>query len=597
MAMAPGCDDTLQDGFCDFSHVHRVGVIGAGVAGLQVAEQLSLSGIECVLFEKAGDVGGVWRQNYADFGLQVPKELYEFPSFPFPAEYGSFPKGPQVQEYLCSFARAKGIYAMTRLRTAVLAMVPRSGGSRGWCVHFQTEGKDASEEDFDFMVVATGMYGTPLVPSVPGMENFHGVTMHAEKFHEKSMATGQKVIVVGGGKSAIDCAVAAAKVAESSTLLFREVHWPVPRYLLDLVPFKWGTYSRFGHATLPMHWDLSCMQRCLHRLAAPLKWLWWRTVELMFRFQFRLSGDFVPTARLEHDLFTGGQILSYEFRDMLRARKMSAQKGAIARFTETGVVLADGSEMQADVVVFGTGFTKSYSYLDQRLRSQLSREDDGLYLYRNMFPTKVLDLCFVGSEVSTFNNILTQGLQALWLRHVLTGHVSLPSVEAMDLVVERERSWKRSWMPKKGDRAAILQLHKMTYHDQLCSDMGVNPRRKGWNLLAEAFAPYSAADYADLFPSDQGANAPAAKMDACRDLRIGAVAVVLIITLLAVVLALVASAGSMKVASIAGAIVLATPTLLDVAHRRGIELKRVASFSLSRRALPRSPLMSQMTDL
>mmetsp|Transcript_50332 Transcript_50332/g.107831 ORF Transcript_50332/g.107831 Transcript_50332/m.107831 type:complete len:538 (-) Transcript_50332:220-1833(-) len=487
--------------FGDFSHVHRVGVLGAGVAGMQVAAQLSHAGFECVLFEKADEVGGVWRQNYADFGLQVPKELYEFPGFPFPAEYGSFPKGPQVQEYLRTFAQAKGIYAMTRLRTAVLAMTPRPEGSRGWRLRFQTEGKEACEEDFDFVIVATGMYGTPLVPRVPGMEDFCGVTMHAEKFHDKRMAVGRKVIVVGGGKSAIDCAVAAAKVAECSTLLFREVHWPVPRYLLDLVPFKWGTYSRFGHATLPMHWDVGSVGRCLHRLAGPLKWLWWRIVELMFRFQFRLSGDFVPTTRLDHDVFTGGQILSYEFRDMLEAGKVSAQKGAIARFTETGVVLADGSEMQADMVVFGTGFTKSYAYLDSCLLEQLNREQDGLYLYRNMFPTKVPDLCFVGSEVSTFNNILTQGLQALWLRHVLSGHVSLPSVEDMDFVVDMERSWKRSWMPKKGDRAAILQLHKISYHDQLCRDMGVNPHRKGWNLLAEVFAPYSAADYVDLFPS------------------------------------------------------------------------------------------------
>merc|ERR1712039_514987 len=165
----------------------------------------------------------------------------------------------------------------------------------------------------------------------------------------------------------------------------------------------------------------------------------------------------------------------------------------------TGVVLTDGTEMDVDMVVFGTGFMKSYAYLDSALRERLNRQSDGLYLYRNMFPTRVPDLCFIGSEVSTFNNILTQGLQALWLKQVLTGHVAFPSLEAMEKMIEKEQAWKRSWMPKKGDRAAILQLHKMAYHDQLCRDMGVNPRRKGWNLLAEVFAPYSAADYTHLF--------------------------------------------------------------------------------------------------
>merc|ERR1711948_144433 len=111
--------------------------------------------------------------------------------------------------------------------------------------------------------------------------------------------------------------------------------------------------------------------------------------ELIFRLQFGLSGDFVPTTRLDHDVFTGGQILSYEFRDMHRAGKVGAQKGAIARFT------------------------KSYAYLEPALRERLNRQSDGLYLYRNMFPPQVPDLCFIGSEVSTFNNILTQGLQAL----------------------------------------------------------------------------------------------------------------------------------------------------------------------------------------
>merc|ERR1719401_1986805 len=104
--------------------------------------------------------------------------------------------------------------------------------------------------------------------------------MHAERFTDKALAAGKKVIVVGGGKSAIDCAVAAAKTAEHATLLFREFHWPVPRYLLDLVPFKWGTYSRFGHSTLPVHYDVSPLGMVLHFLASPLKWLWWRIVEL-----------------------------------------------------------------------------------------------------------------------------------------------------------------------------------------------------------------------------------------------------------------------------------------------------------------------------
>merc|ERR1711972_877749 len=244
------------------------------------------------------------------------------------------------------------------------------------------------------------------------------------------------------------------------------------------------------------------------------------------------------------------------------------------------------------------GFTKSYAYLEPALREQLNREQDGLYLYRNMFPTQVPDLCFVGSEVSTFNNILTQGLQALWLRHVLTGHVALPSVEAMDSVIETERAWKRSWMPKKGDRAAILQLHKMAYHDQLCKDMAVNPCRKGWNILAETFAPYSAADYTDLFPRSDETVASAAEMEARRRglyASVGAGAV-LAMALVAVVFALLASGGSLKGASLAGAVVLATPSLFEVARGLYVASKKLlVSCASSSREQPRLSLLSQLT--
>merc|ERR1712232_725371 len=118
---------------------------------------------------------------------------------------------------------------------------------------------------------------------------------------------------------------------------------------------------------------------------------------------------------------------------------------------------------------------------------------------RNIFPLGLPNLCFIGAEASTFNNILTQGLQALWLGKVLSGQVQLPPADAMAKDLNTARAWKESWMPKKADRAAILQLHKMKYHDQLCIDMGVNHLRKGWNIFAEVFAPYSANDYRALF--------------------------------------------------------------------------------------------------
>jgi dimethylaniline monooxygenase (N-oxide forming) len=339
----------------------------------------------------------------------------------------------------------------------------------------------------------------PHMPLAPGVESFQGDILHSSTFLDRDQVKGKRVVVVGGGKSAVDNAVSAAKTGISSTLLYREAHWPVPRYLLNLIPFKWGTYSRLGHFMLHASHDMGPVATWFHALFAPVKWIFWRVVELMFRLQFRLSGDAVPEIPIEVDLFTGGQILNYEFRNMLRDGHVNSMKGSIDHFVKDGVVLADGTHIQADVVIYGTGFGKSYKIFDEATQQKLAVERDGLYLYRNIIPAAVADLAFVGSEVSTFNNILTHGLQALWLQQLLCGKVRLPRRSTMQHNIEKEQAWKRSWMPASSARASIWQLHMMKYHDNLCRDMQVPHRRKGFNFLAEIFVPYSAADYLDLF--------------------------------------------------------------------------------------------------
>jgi hypothetical protein len=106
-----------------------------------------------------------------------------------------------------------------------------------------------------------------------------------------------------------------------------------------------------------------------------------------------------------------------------------------------------------------------------------------------------LESAFIGDEVSTFNNILTQVLQSKWLAEILSGKIGFPSADEMEIAIEKEGAWKRSWMPKNASRACIYQLHMPMYHDRLCKDMGENRLRKGWKFLAELFSPYKAADY------------------------------------------------------------------------------------------------------
>jgi dimethylaniline monooxygenase (N-oxide forming) len=184
--------------------------------------------------------------------------------------------------------------------------------------------------------------------------------------------------------------------------------------------------------------------------------------------------------------------LTYEARDMIRSGKLLIRKGAIDHFTPEGVILkTDDSTIGCDLVVYGTGFVKSYDVFHEAARTKLALEKDGLCtlrprlpmsvtgavahtcgpnmnmnmnmnmictcnkdtpngtrvtdLYRSMLPVRLPGVAFIGSEVSTFNNILTQGLQAAWLSRVLSGALELPPTHEMQRAIETEMHWKRTW--------------------------------------------------------------------------------------------------------------------------------------------------------
>lgn len=107
------------------------------------------------------------------------------------------------------------------------------------------------------MLIATGVYSRtePHVPIFPGAEDFvkaGGEIVHSVNFNGDRDYSGQHVVTVGYGKSAFDSSLVAKKDygAKSSTILFREAHWPIPRKILGLIPFEYATFSRIGCALL-----------------------------------------------------------------------------------------------------------------------------------------------------------------------------------------------------------------------------------------------------------------------------------------------------------------------------------------------------------
>jgi ABC-type phosphate/phosphonate transport system substrate-binding protein len=179
----------------------KVGVIGAGVAGLQTIKALQAKGMDVKAFEAADGVGGLWRENYLSYGVQVPKQLYEFPDFPFDeVPEGKYPTGKQTCDYIKRFAEQHGLLNSIQFQTTVISAVPDEKGHWKVTTVDRTSSIPVSHE-FDKLVVATGLYSTAnkFVPKAEGINSFLGEVMHSSDFRSANQAKAKKVVVVGGG--------------------------------------------------------------------------------------------------------------------------------------------------------------------------------------------------------------------------------------------------------------------------------------------------------------------------------------------------------------------------------------------------------------
>jgi len=290
----------------------------------------------------------------------------------------------------------------------------------------------------------------------------------------------------------------AAKVAEKSTLLFRETHWPIPRKILGLVPVEYATFSRFGGGCLkPAYPKCGPIERFVHAIPFFLDVFWW-LVARIFAWQFEMSKmdvDLTPEKYFISDFWGGHGCLPHpDFFPLMKCGMIKPRKGCIRAVKPRSVVLESGEELPADVILFGTGFRPNLSFLPKELLAQ--KEEDGLWLYRQMIHPDFPTLCFLNSNTTTFTNITTASVQARWLAEMI--HRGLPPKDVMEADILEKKTWKRSTMPHAGHaRAYMVQTHQVHYYDELLRDMDASIHRKRglFKAVKEFFDPYRPRDY------------------------------------------------------------------------------------------------------
>src|SRR5580693_3115539 len=140
----------------------RVVVAGAGIAGLFMAEKLKRAGIDFVIYEKAGEVGGTWRDNtYPGLFVDVLSRQYEFPFRPNYDWSRKYAPAPEIQAYIRKVADERGLRRFIRFNEEISEA--RFADGR-W--HVRTA--NGETDTADVFVAATGFLSQPLYPDIAG---------------------------------------------------------------------------------------------------------------------------------------------------------------------------------------------------------------------------------------------------------------------------------------------------------------------------------------------------------------------------------------------------------------------------------------------
>ena len=204
-------------------------IVGAGLAGLYQLHRFRGLGLDTVVLEAGGDIGGTWYWNRYP-GARCDVESLEY-SYSFSPDLEQewdwtekYPTQPEILRYVNHVADRFGLRDGIRLDTRVASAHYDDARGR-WTV--TTEGGDVY--DTEQLVMATGCLSTSKLPEVPGRESFAGRTFHTGHWpHEGVDFTGRRVAVIGTGSSGIQCIPLIADEAAELTVFQRTANFSMP---------------------------------------------------------------------------------------------------------------------------------------------------------------------------------------------------------------------------------------------------------------------------------------------------------------------------------------------------------------------------------
>jgi hypothetical protein len=398
----------------------KVCVIGAGCSGITTAKRLREHGIDYDQLELSDDVGGNWYFRnpngrsavYESLHIDTSKTRLQFEDLPVPDHWPDFPHHTLMHDYFRDYVDHFGLRDGIEFGVGVERAVRNAEG--GWDVTLST-GETRSYTD---LAVANGHHWKPRLPDYPGQ--FDGVLMHSHAYvspFEPVEIRGRTVVVVGMGNSAMDIAseLSAPWMAERLYVSARRGVWVLPKYRNGQPADK-----VMAPPDIPKEQALAASRELIRGLVGSM------------------SSYGLPEP--DHEPLSAHPSVSADFLTKAGSGDIHMLP-EISRLDGRTVWLADGSSVEADVVICATGYEMSFPFLDPS-DTALHPDDEHRYpLFKRMIKPGVDHLFFMGLAQSSPTIVNLAEQQSKLLVGILTGSYRLPPVDEQERIMRADEAF------------------------------------------------------------------------------------------------------------------------------------------------------------
>ncbi|XP_054689365.1 flavin-containing monooxygenase 5-like isoform X2 [Grus americana] len=461
-ALSPGRDTAVG------SMAKKVAIIGGGSSGLCAIKACLQEGLEPICFERTGDIGGLWRFEehpeegrasiYRSVIINTSKEMMCFSDFPIPEDFPNYMHNSKIMEYFRMYARHFDLLRHIRFRTSVcrVSKRPDFATTGQWEVVTESEGKQ-EEAVFDAVLVCTGHHTEAHLPlsTFPGIEKFKGHYLHSRDYKDAQIFTDKRVVVIGIGNSGSDLAVEISQTAKQVFLSTRRGAWIL---------------NRVGKKGYPIDTIFTTrMKMFLKNLLSASMVSDFTEKELNARFDHSHYG-----LKPKHRVIDQHPTVNDDLPNRIISGRVLV-KPNVQEFTETSAIFEDGTREDIDAVVFATGYSFSFPFLEGCVKVV----ENQISLYKFMFPPTMEKptLAFIGLIQPLGAIMPISELQCRWATRVFKGLNKLPPQHDMEADIKQ----KKEAMAKRYVKSQrhTIQVDYIPYMDELACQVGVKP-----NLLA-----------------------------------------------------------------------------------------------------------------